>query len=162
MLRLCLLCAAGLGAWSATVCSQAAVPGPLSGTLRDHVRNERFDAVTSVRGLPLGVRETLQDLFGTQTLDIAEPNADFQGSDAMATAKRPLRRLIVAGCSIDHCFVHYERRGSSSTWPVVLFHWTPDATLVEWSSLERSGLPTIADLRAAALTAGAKGQVTEW
>ena len=67
-----LLCAIGLSVWSAgAVTSQTAVPAALSGTLRDHVKDERFTVVTSIRGLPLGVRDGLQTLFGSQTLDIA-------------------------------------------------------------------------------------------
>ena len=95
-----LLCAIGLSVWSAVAAtSQTAVPAALSATLRDHVKDERFEIVTSIRGLPLGVREGLQTLFGSQTLDIAESRAEFQGTDLTVSPKRPLRRLVAAGCS---------------------------------------------------------------
>src|SRR5688572_20958248 len=56
-----LLCAIGVSLWSAVVAGSQAVPSaPLSGALRDHVKDERFQIVTSVRGLPLGVRDGLQ------------------------------------------------------------------------------------------------------
>jgi hypothetical protein len=73
------LCAAGVGI-CVTVAAYGQTPHPavLSGALRDHVRDERFDVVTSIRGLPLGVRDELQELFGSRTLDIAEPGAEFQ------------------------------------------------------------------------------------
>src|SRR5918996_1140633 len=107
-----LLCAIGLSAWSAvSTASQTAAPAALSGTLRNHLTDERFDVVTSIRGLPLGVRDGLQTLFGGQTLDIAESGAEFRVSDAVVDPKLPIRRLVVAGCSTDHCLVYYERGG---------------------------------------------------
>src|SRR5262245_49133491 len=78
-----LLCAIGVSLCSAAVAgSQAPASITLPAALQAHVKNERFDIVTSIRGLPLGVREGLQTLFGSQTLDIAEPGADFQVTDS--------------------------------------------------------------------------------
>ena len=159
----CLLCAIGLSVWSAVgVASQTAAPAALSGTLRDHVNGERFDVVTSIRGLPLGVRDGLQTLFGSQTLDIAEPGAEFQGSSAVKNPKLPLRRLVAAGCSRDHCLVYYERGGSTRTWLVVLFHWTPAGTRFEWGGHARDGLATIDNVRNAVLSGVVKGPATSW
>ena len=158
-----LLCVIGLSVWSTVAAtSQTAVPAALSGTLRDHVKAERFEVVTSIRGLPLGVREGLQTLFGSQTLDIAESRAEFQGTDVIATPKRPLRRLVAAGCSSDHCLVYYERGGSDHTWLVALFHWTPAETRFEWGGHARGGLATIDDVRNAVLSGLVKGPVTLW
>jgi hypothetical protein len=158
-----LLCAIGLSVWPAVAAtSQIAVPAALSGTLRDHVKDERFEVVTSIRGLPLGVRDALQTLFGSQTLDIAESKAEFRGTDATVTAKRSLRRLVAAGCSIDHCLVYYERGGSDHTWLVALFHWTPAETRVEWGGHARGGLATLDDVRNAVLSGMLKGPVTFW
>ena len=62
-----LLCAIGVSLWSAVVTgSQAAAPEVLSPGLRAHVKDERFGIVTSIRGLPLGVRNGLQTLWGSQ------------------------------------------------------------------------------------------------
>ena len=158
-----LLCVIGLSVWSTVAAtSQTAVPATLSGTLRDHVKAERFDVVTSIRGLPLGVREGLQTLFGSQTLEIAESSAEFQGTDEIATPKRPLRRLVAAGCSSDHCLVYYERGGSDHTWRVALFHWAPAETRFEWGGHARGGLATIDDVRNAVLSGLVKGPVTSW
>ena len=65
--------------------------GPRAGrTVRDcHVH----------QGLPLGVRAALQTLFGSQSLDIAEPGAAFQVTGAVVDPKLPIRRLVAAGCS---------------------------------------------------------------
>ena len=101
-----LLCTIGLSVWSAvSAAGQSAAPAALSGTLRNHVKGERFEVVTSIRGLPLGVRDGLQTLFGGQALDIAEPGAEFQGTGAVVNPKLPIRRLVAAGCSTDHCLV---------------------------------------------------------
>ena len=98
MRRTRLLCAIGVGLWSAVVAgNQAAAPVALSGALRAHVNDERFGIVTSIRGLPLGVRDGLQTLFGSQTLDIAEPGAEFQVTDVIVNPKLPIRRLVAAG-----------------------------------------------------------------
>jgi hypothetical protein len=142
---------------------QATPPVALSGELRAHVQNERFAIVTSSDGLPFGVRAGLHTLFGSpplsdravdrgQIIDIAEPGAEFQASDGVVNSKLPIRRLVVAGCSDDHCLVYYERGGTAHMWRVALFHWTPDATRFEWGGAAPGGLMTIDDVRSAVLS----------
>ena len=46
--------------------SQKAPPVNLSAELRAHVQAEQCQIVSSLRGLPLGVRAGLQTLFGSQ------------------------------------------------------------------------------------------------
>jgi len=141
---------------------QAPAPAPLSSALRAHVKEERFSIVTSIRGLPLGVREELQTLFGSQSLDIAEPGADFQATDAIVDPGLPIRRLVAAGCSNDHCLVYYERGGSAHTWHMALFHWTPAATRFEGGGAAPRGLATIGDVRNALLSGDIKSPATRW
>ena len=163
MRRTQLLCALGLSLFSAVVAGSQATPaGPLSGALRTHVAEERFDIVTSVRGLPLGVRDALQGLFGGATLDIAEPGGAFQLTNVIGNPQLPIRRLVAAECSIDHCLVCYERGGGTHTWLVALFHWTPAATRFEWGGTAPGGLPTIADVRKAVLSGAIKGPNRVW
>jgi hypothetical protein len=158
-----LLCAIGVSLWLATAPgNQAASPTALSAALRAHVKNERFAIVTSIRGLPLGVREELQTLFGSQSLDIAEPGAEFQATDDIVNPNLPIRRLVAAGCSADHCLVHYERGGQARTWRVALFHWTPAATRFEWGGTATGGLPTIDDVRKAVLSGEIKSPARFW
>jgi len=157
------LCAIGVTLWSAVVAgSQPAVPAALAGALRDHVKDERFGIVTSLRGLPLGVREGLPTLFGSQALDIAEPGAAFQVTDVIIDPKLPIRRLVAAGCSIDHCLVYYERGGITHQWRVALFHWTPAATRFEWGGIAPRGLASIDDVRNAILSGAIKGPTNSW
>jgi hypothetical protein len=142
--------------------SQAVPPLVLSEALRAHVKDERFQIVTSVRGLPLGVRDEMQTLFGSQTLDIADPGADFQVTDAIVDPKLPGRRLIAAGCSIEYCLVYYERGGTAHTWHVALFHWTPAETRFEWGGTAPAGLMTIDDVRNAVMSGAIKGPARFW
>ena len=151
-----------LSAWTVVVGGQAAAPVVLPEGLRAHLKGERFGIVTSIRGLPLGVRDSLQELFGTQTLEIAEPGAKFQVTDVVVDPKLPRRRLVAAGCSADHCLVYYERGGIAHTWQVVLFHWTPAATRFEWGGAAPGGLATIDDVQRATLSGVVKGQVSYW
>jgi hypothetical protein len=141
---------------------QAAAPVSPSAQLRAHVKDERFGIVTSIRGLPLGVRDALQDLFGSQTLDIAEPGAAFQVTDVNVTPNLPIRRLVAAGCSTDHCLVYYERGGVAHTWLAALFHWTPAVTRFEWGGNAPAGLKTIDEVRNALLSGAIKGATRYW
>jgi hypothetical protein len=149
--------------WSTVVAgNQASNAAPLSGALRTHVQNERFGIVTSIRGLPLGVRDALQTLFGSGTLDIAEPGAEFQVNGVAVNPKLPTRRLVAAGCSTDHCVVYYERGGIDRTWRVALFHWTPATTRFEWGATAPGNLATIDDVLNAILSGAIKGQAKSW
>ena len=163
MRRTRLFCAIGVSLWSAVVTgSQAAPTVALSEALQAHVKNERLGIVTSIRGLPLGVRDGLQTLFGSQALDIAEPGAEFQVTDVVGTPKLPVRRLVAAACSTDHCLVYYERGGIAHTWQVALFHWTPAATRFEWGGVAPGGLKTIDDVRSAVLSGAIKSPNGSW
>jgi hypothetical protein len=158
-----LLCAIGVSVSSVVVAgSQATHPAALSGELRAKVQNERFGIVTSIRGLPLGVRDALQTLFGSQALDIAEPGAEFQANGEVGNSKLPTRRLVAAGCSYDYCIAYYERGGIARTWHVALFHWTPEATRFEWGGTAPGGLLTIDDVRRAILSGAIKGPAKFW
>jgi hypothetical protein len=158
-----LLCVIGVGALSAVIAGSQASPAvPLPGPLRAHVKEERFGIVTSVRGLPLGVRDALQTLFGSQTLAIADPGAPFQVTDVVVDTKLPIRRLVMAGCSTDHCLVYYERGGIAHTWQAALFHWTPAGTRFEWGGDAPGGLASIDEVRNAMLSGAIKGQSKYW
>jgi hypothetical protein len=159
-----LLCAIGVSLSCGLLSgSQAAPPAALSGPLRTHLDGERFAIVTSIRGLPFGVRGELQTLFGSATLDIAEPGAEFQATDVVVKPNLPIRRLVAAGCSNDHhCLVYYERGGIAHTWQVALFQWSPTATQFEWGGAAPRGLATIEEVRKAILSGAVKGPNRVW
>jgi hypothetical protein len=159
-----LFCAIGVSLWSAVAAGNQAAPVlAMPETLRAHVKGEEFAIVTSIRGLPLGVRNELQALWGSSTLDIADPGAQFQLTDVKANPALPTRRLVAAGCAADHhCLVYYERGGRSRTWLVALLHWTPAATRFEWGGTAPGGLKTIDDVRKAVLSGAIKGPTSLW
>lgn len=151
--------------WSTVVaCSQAAAPEALSlpETLQDHMKDERFQIVTSIRGMPLGVRAELQTLFRSDTLDIAEIGAEFQASGTSGDSELPIRRLVAAGCSYDHCLVYYERGGRAHTWHVALFHWTPEETRFDGGGIAPGGLKTIDEVRTAFLSGAITSPAGLW
>jgi hypothetical protein len=141
---------------------QSEPPSALSRALGSHIANERFDIVTSVRGLPLGVRDALQALFGSPTLDIANPGEKFQVTDVIVHPPLPTRRLVAAGCSTDHCLVYYERGGIAHSWQVALFHLTPAATRFEWGGIAPRGLAGVDEVRAAVLSGAVKAPNKHW
>lgn len=150
-----LLRALGVSLMSAAAfAGQSASARRPSAALRAHVQDERFQPVTSVRGLPLGVRDELQTLFGSATLDIAEPGAAFRMAGAGGEPTLPLRRLVAAWCSADHCLVYYERGGIAHTSQALLFHWTPTRTTVEAGGVAPALLRSVDDLRKVFLSGG--------
>jgi len=158
-----LLCAIGVSLWPAIAGGQAAASAELPASLRAHLKEERLGIVTSIRGLPLGVRDEMQTLFGNQLqLDIAEPGARFQSTDVVVDPRLPMRRLVAAGCSMDHCLVYYERGGIAHSWHVALFRWTPAATRFEWGGIAPRGLASIDDVRNAVLSGAVKGSAKVW
>jgi len=161
--RASLLIAIVVGLCPALIAGRQGAPaGPLSPELRGRVQNERFAIVTSIRGLPLGVRSGLETLFAGHGLDIAEPGAAFQGTDVSAKSNLPTRRMVAAGCSYEYCLIYYERAGKARTWRVALFHWTPELTQFEWGGVAPAGLKTIDDIRRAVLSGAVKGPAEAW
>lgn len=147
---------------ASAVRAQSAVPVTVSPAVQAHVRNERFQMVSAVRGLPLGVREELQRMFGSSAMAIADPGAPFQATDVITDPSLPTRRLSVAGCSQDHCLVYYERGGIAHVWHAVLVHWTPEATRVVAGGMAPAGLRTVDELRNAVLSGTLKGPGRYW
>ena len=161
-----LLGAVGLGLGLAVVAGHQTAPSApvpaLSDALRAHLKDERFSIVTSIRGLPLGVREALQTLFGGGTLDIAEPGAAFRAKQT-DDARLPARRLAAAGCANDqHCLVYYERGGTTHTWHVALYQWSPSATHFEWGGAAPAGFTAVDEVRDAILSGAVKPSADVW
>jgi hypothetical protein len=134
----------------------------LSKPLRTHLRNEEFVAITSVAGLPIGVRDGLKSLFASPTLELAEPGAEFQVTDEIMKPNLPVRRLILAGCSADHCLVYYERGGIAHTWYVVVFQSTKTGAKFEWGGSAPSGLANLDELKRAVVSKEVRGETAYW
>ena len=145
---------------SATMAArQAAPPVALPAELRPHLQNGRLDPITSIRGLPLGVRNELERLFGG-SLEISEPGAPFEASGARGAL--PIRRLVSAACTYVDCVIYYQRGGTPPTFRAALFHWTPDETKLEWAGNAPAGLKTIFDVRDVMLSGAVKGSAGPW
>jgi hypothetical protein len=152
----------GLCLWSASfACSQSAVSSTPTSALRAHLKEDRFQPVTAIRGLPLGVRDGLQRLFGS-TLDIANPGEPFQSGADAGNSQLPTRRLISAACAMDHCIVYYERGGATPAWRVALYKWTPADTQFELGGVAPRDLKSIDEVWKAVLSGGITGPAKEW
>jgi hypothetical protein len=153
-----------IGLLPAVLAWNQAAPVSLSRELQVHLKQERFDIVTSIRGLPLGVRGALQTLFASTDYDvqrdIAQPDAKFQGTSGDASL--PLRRLIAAECSWDHCLVYYERGGRVITWHVALFHWDPEGTRFEAGGQASQRLAAVGDVWSALVSGALKSSPKMW
>jgi hypothetical protein len=152
----------GVFLWATSTASAQAPPGDLTQELRARVQEGRFDDVSSIRGLPLGVRAELQRLFGGTTLEISESNGASPGTGDIPVARLP-RRLVAAGCSHHDCLVYYELGAPAVRMRrVLLFHWTPDATTFEWGGTAPAGLNTIDAVRRAVLSGAIKTSSGPW
>jgi len=156
-----LLCALGLIVWSATTAvGQTRAAGALTQELRRHVLDERFDVVSSLNGLPAGVSAELQTLFNSKTLDIHDAGTRPRANVPAAGAES--RTLVAAACSRDDCLLYYELAGSTRRWRVVLIHWTPEVTTLEWGGAAPGNLSTIYEVRGALLSGRIKGSAGPW
>ena len=150
------VCCCSFGACSRQSLGAVRMPGQLQA----HIKRERFQVVTSVRGLPVGVRDGMRMLWRSKALDIADPDArpNDSGNDSNLVS----RRLVAAGCSRDHCLVYYELVGQKRTHRVVLFRWTPSATQFEWGGTAPAGLENVDDVLNAVVSGAIQGPTTSW
>ena len=129
----------------------------LPDALRDHLRGEAFAPVATVAALSPGVKEELAKLFG-ETLRMAEPGAPFQATDVIGPERLPFRRLIVAGCSADHCLVNYEKGGFVHVYHVVVLRTSVARTSFEWGGTTGGGLANVDAVKDAIVTGKVVGQ----
>jgi len=145
-----------LAVWVATDVAAQPAASVLTESQKSHLKSDTFQVITSIRGLPLGVRDSLGALINGQYTDFAEPDTPFRPTD-------PRRRLSLAACAGDHhCLVYYERGGTAHTWHVAVFRWTPDATTLEFGGSAPGGLKTIDAVRSAILSGAIKTAPLSW
>lgn len=150
-----------LSAWVLRSQPQASEPG-LTSALLEHVRAERFEPIATVAGLPDGVRQTLADLFGDPSLELADPGQRFQSSDVMVTPRLPARRLVAAGCSPDHCLVYYERGGFARVHQIVLFSTTAASARLVHGGVAAGGLTDLEQVKDALVSGEVAGGSKYW
>jgi hypothetical protein len=123
------------------------VPAPLPEPLRAHIGSEAFTPLSSVKALPDALKVELARLFGEKALELAEPGALFQVSDAVGPERLPWRRLIAAGCAVDHCLVHYERGGLAHVHHVVVLSRQNGQMRFVWGGAVGGPLPNVQAVR---------------
>lgn len=160
-MRLSLLPALAISLVS-TVFAGDQAPPALTDALKAHLKGDQLQVVTSLRGLPLGVRDALGGLIGGQYTDFADPEAPFR-TGAEMNPSLPMRRLVTAGCSNDHhCLVYYEKGGATRTFHVAVFQWRPESTRLEFGGSAPGGLKTVEAVRNAIVAGTIKAAGNSW
>ena len=112
--------------------------------------------------LPASVRTALQTLYGGPPLSLAEPDAPFAATDVITDQQLPGRRLIAAGCSADHCLLHYERGGIAHVYYVVLFALSGAESHLDDGGLVSGRLPDIGAVKSELLAGHIKPGARDW
>jgi hypothetical protein len=121
--------------------------GALSETDRKQLRSEELTPLAHVRDIPPHVQMALAGLFGNKTLEMAEPGAAWQVTDVVMDPNLPVRRLVRAACSQDHCLVHYERGGIVHTFHVLLFSISAARATLQWGGAARGATEDVGALK---------------
>ncbi len=141
---------------------QPAAPPTLTDAQRAHLRTEQFARVASVAGLSSEVRGALRALFRSPTLELAEPGAEFQVTDVIFKPNLPIRQLILAGSSSDHCVVYYERGGIAHTFSVVLLRIDNGTAQFEWGGIAPRDVQSLDELKTLMVEGKIKGGMSYW
>ncbi len=139
-----------------------AVPSTLPASARAHLKSATLAPIAHVDNLPAAVRSALTTLFGSERLEMAEPGAAFQSTDAIMTPDLPVRRLITAGCARDLCLVHYERGGVAHTYQVALLALSPERARFQWGGLTSGPIQGLAELKSLVVEGRVRGPVPNW
>jgi hypothetical protein len=130
--------------------------------LRAHIASETFTPLTTVAALPEGLKSELTRLFKDTSLQLADPGAPYQASDVIGPELLPFRRLISAGCAVDHCLVHYERGGFTHTFAVLVLSRQGDTFRVVWGGGVGGPIPGVMAVRDALVARKVIGQAKYW
>ena len=129
---------------------QPAGSGRLSGSDRDHLlKVDVFQILTSVKDLPQPVKLAFAKLTREKIIVMADPGEEFQKTDAIDKEGLPNRRLIFAGLSADHCFLHYESGGIGHAYYIVLFRFRKSEARFVWGGASWESFLTLDSLRKA-------------
>ena len=112
--------------------------------------------------LPASVRTALTDLFGSGTLEMADPGQPFQATDVMVMPRLPARRLTTAGCSSDHCLVYYERGGFAHIHQIVLVSTADAAARLVHGGVAAGGLADLDQVKDALASGKVMGGSKYW
>lgn len=136
-------------------------PPALSPAVRAHLRAETLAPIAHVSDLPPRVREALAALFKSPTLAMADPGAEFQAGDAISNPNLPGRRLVLAGCSKEHCLLQYERGGYAHTYHVVLIAVSEKESTVLGGGSTKAAAHDLAELKSLVIQGGATTKASD-
>jgi hypothetical protein len=146
-----------LTAWLIAAGVQTPAPAPLSASVREHLRADTLTPIARVADLPALVQSAIKTSFSSPKLEMADPGQEFQSTDVVMNPSLPTRRLISAGCSSDHCLVHYEQGGIAHFYRVLLVSVSKTTAKVEWNGMSGGPTPNIAELQAQIVSGKIKG-----
>lgn len=140
-------------------------PAPATGEPGDaetQLKTMALKPVATIVELPAAVQAGLARLFGQVKLDMAEPGAEWQVTDVIMKPNLPVRRLVAAGCSNEHCLIYYERGGIAHIWTVVMLRLDgPGADIVRgWAA--PSGLGPVHQVQQAVAAGKLRTQTRFW
>jgi hypothetical protein len=130
--------------------------------LRAHIGGETFTPLTTVAALPQGLKGELARLFKEKSLQLADPGAPYNATDAVGPDPLPFRRLIAAGCAADHCLVHYERGGIAHTYAVLVLSRKGETIRLVWGGAPYGPLAGVKAVRDALAAGNVVGQTEYW
>jgi hypothetical protein len=126
---------------------QTPAPAPLSTAVREHLRADALAPMAHVAELPKLVQDALKANFSSPT-QMADPGQEWQATDVVMNPNLPTRRLISAGCSSDHCLIHYEQGGFAHFYRVLLISVSKTAAKIEWTGMSGGPTTNVAEVQA--------------
>jgi len=107
-------------AGSALVCL-AQITKPAASDNEHRWSQDTFRIIHRVSDLPPAVKKQFPAPDMQRDFRMADPGKPYQATCIVTKPRLPSRRLIFAGLSKDHCFVHYERGGRGYSRSLVVF-----------------------------------------
>ena len=143
-------------------------PYVLTSALRSRLKTEALAPVSRVEDLPPAVKEALRVLFKADSLEMAEPNQEFQSTDVVlgppigSGKPLPSRRLDLAGVGKDLCLVHYERGGVAHSYNVVLLTLAGGTARFAWGGTVKGRMADLDALETAIFKGEVATTVSYW
>jgi hypothetical protein len=90
--------------------------------------SEDFEIIKGVAALPEPIRKLYTEAGGSRFV-LADPGQKFEATDVISDPSLPRKRLIFAGVTGEHCFVHYEQGGFGHSFRLALFELNSPSTV---------------------------------
>ena len=117
----------------------------LPAEVRASLRSSEFWRFVGVAAIPDEVRVAFAAEAG-EPFAMAEPGAEWQGTDALGDEALPRRRLEMVALSKTHCFLFYELGGRARTRHVTVFRLNEDGADLVWRAIRDGSVRHPADI----------------